>query len=45
MEEIADVEVLLMQLKSEQMFNCHYEVEEIKKYKINRLASILNGEL
>lgn len=38
-EEIADVEIMLEQMKI--IFNCHYSVDGIKNYKLNRLKSRL----
>ena len=41
-EEIADVEIMLEQLKL--IFNCFGLVEREKEYKINRLAERLESE-
>lgn len=42
-EEIADVEIMLEQLKL--IFNCFGLVEREKEYKINRLAERLESEV
>lgn len=41
-EEIADVEIMLEQLKT--INGCTDEVEQVKKYKIERLLHRLRGE-
>lgn len=41
-EEIADVEIMLEQLKT--INGCTNEVEQVKKYKIERLLHRLRGE-
>lgn len=41
-EEIADVEIMLEQLKY--IYNCVNDVEAIKQYKIDRTLKIMRGE-
>ena len=41
-EEIADVEIMLEQLKI--INSCHGEVAEIKRYKLTRLLDRMRGE-
>ncbi|HQB84999.1 MAG TPA: hypothetical protein PLZ69_00995 [Candidatus Pacearchaeota archaeon] len=40
-EEIADVEIMLEQLKI--IFNCHDTVDKIKKQKLERLEKLINA--